>query len=203
MKIAIALSFNRKGYIANPFWPEQKKLIEIQKCSGFNRLRNEAKRKQTLLAYLEKEGMTMTEYEALQVAATRAFYTVKNEIVIPPRNFQSFLANVARVAKSAQRAIEHNQVAVVVELQEPGLRTGKTKPDGVFSRFVKSEESNERMLAEDSYIKDFTARGALEVREEMVNPKDLKSMIEWGGKYVGIGSARPQGYGRFALVEFT
>lgn len=82
-----------------------------------------------------------------------------------------------------------------------GFRTGKTRKDAqVFSRYVKNEESNQRMLSESLYIEDFDARAELSVDPEVIKATDLRKLIEWGGKWVGIGGARPQGYGRFTVT---
>jgi hypothetical protein len=36
----------------------------------------------------------------------------------------------------------------------------------------------------------------------MLSPKDLRSMIEYGAKYLGIGAARSQAFGRFAVQKW-
>jgi hypothetical protein len=88
-----------------------------------------------------------------------------------------------------------------VKLKDKHLRTGKTEKDAkLFERFVKNEESNQRMFTSDPYIIDFTARGELMVDEEIIKATDLQKLFEYGGRMYGIGTARPQGYGRFAVT---
>jgi hypothetical protein len=201
MKVQISLKFNGRGYIANPFWSEISQLIEIQKKSGFNRAKNDDKRRKTLLAYLEKVGLSEAQYAELQSRAARRFYTNANgEIVIPEDKFLAFLRSVAHEAPSSVRALAPSQVNTAISATD--LQTGKKQADGVFSRFVKNEETNERRRQEDPYISEFTARGLLTIDESTVSPEALRGMVEWGGKYKGIGAARPLGYGRFQVVQF-
>ena len=40
------------------------------------------------------------------------------------------------------------------------------------------------------------------LHQEIIKATDLQKLIEWGGKWVGIGSARPQGYGRFTVLSW-
>jgi hypothetical protein len=201
--VDISLLFDKKGFIAHPFTAAQKTLISIQKTSGFNRAKSEQKRTQALTAELQKRGLTMEDYEKLQKQATMPFYkTDAGEIYIPGEKFQAFLANTVQVAPRAVAKINAEDCYVAVELDAPGLLTGKKEPDGVFSRFVKNEESNERMLAENPFITNFTARGRLTVNEDMVKADDLKRLIEYGGTWVGLGAARKPGFGRFTLMQW-
>jgi len=204
MRIKVALHFNGRGYIADPFWPEMSQLIQIEKKSGFNRLKNEDKRRKSLMAYLEKIGMTEADYAALKAQVARRFHTDGNgRIVIPEDKFLAFLRSTVHEAPSSVRAIDKDQINNSIMLVGGFLWTEKTEANGIFSRFVKGQDSNERRRQEDAYISDFTARGEMEVDESSVNPEALRKMLEWGGKYKGIGAARPMGYGRFAVVEFA
>ena len=36
--------------------------------------------------------------------------------------------------------------------------------------------------------------------EEIIKSADLQKLMEYGGRMYGIGTARPQGYGRFAVT---
>jgi len=177
-------------------------VISIQKASGFNRVRSGAKRKQTLAAELEKRGMSEADYAALTEKANAQFFTLDGTVYIPSRNFQSFLAHVAHVAPKAVAA-DYQIIRTAVQVREPGLVTDRTVADAkVFGRYVKLEGSNERSWQENSYIEDATATGTLDLDETMLSPKDLRQMIEWGAKYLGIGAAPSQGFGRFAITKF-
>lgn len=205
-RVRIGLQFIKKGYIAQPFWTELKTIISIQKTSGFNRLKAEQKRRQALTAELEKREMTMEQYDAIVARSKRPFYRVDDsetgEILIPGDNFQAYLANIAHRAPRAVAKMDPQSCRVAVEVEDPGLLTGKKEPDGIYTRFVKNEESNERMLAESPYIKDFIARGTIIVNTEMIAVDDLRRMIEYGGRWIGIGAARPMGYGRFLVSSW-
>lgn len=205
-RVRIGLQFIKKGYIAQPFWSELKQIIGIQKTSGFNRLKNETKRRQALLAELEKRNLTEADYDEMVAKSKRPFHRLgdseQGEIYIPGDNFQAYLANIAHRAPRAVAKVDPQNCRVAVEVEGPGLMTGKTAPDGIYSRFVKNEESNERMLAESPYIKDFVATGNLVINTEMIDPKDLQRMIEYGGRWIGIGAARPMGYGRMVISNW-
>jgi hypothetical protein len=202
-KMTINLEIRLKSYIAHPMTRERSELISIQKASGFNRARSQAKRKQALAAELEKRGMSEADYTSLTEKANAQFFTLDGTVYIPSRNFQSFLAHVAHVAPKAVAAADYQIIRTAVQVQEPGLVTDRTVADAkVFGRYVKLEASNERSWQENSYIEDATATGTLDLDETMLSPKDLRQMIEWGAKYLGIGAARSQGFGRFAITKF-
>jgi len=67
---------------------------------------------------------------------------------------------------------------------------------------VKLEKSNQRSWQENWFIDNFEAQGVFQVDERMVTVEKLRSMVEWGGIFVGIGASRGQDYGRFELVKF-
>jgi len=202
--MTINLEIRLKSYIAHPMTRERSEVISIQKASGLNRVRSSARRKQTLAAELEKRGMSEADYAALTEKANAQFFTLDGGIVyIPSRNFQSFLAHVAHVAPRAVAQADYQIIRTAVQVREPGLVTDRTVADAkVFGRYVKLEESNERSWQENSYIEEATATGTLDLDETMLSPKDLRQMIEWGAKYLGIGAARSQGFGRFAITKF-
>lgn len=79
-------------------------------------------------------------------------------------------------------------------------RACKTIADAkVFARFVKMQESNQRSFCESHYIDGFSATATMIVDETIIKAQDLFKLCEYAGRYIGIGSARPQGYGRFAV----
>lgn len=203
VQLEVEMQFGKRGYIAQPFWQEMKRVIAIQKNSGYNRVKQEKRRKQVLMAELERQGMSEKQYEDLLEASKRPFYTCNGEIVIPAEKIYAFINNSAQLAPKHIPTLDRGLIFVALDIQEPGIRTGKTAPDGVFSRFVKLEESNERALSESAYISDFTGSFKATLKEEIYSPKDLKILLEWGGRMVGIGAARPQGYGRFEVTKFS
>lgn len=212
-KVAVGFEFNSPGFIAKPYWPERNDLINIGK--DVHPKLGEAKKQAALNAALEKRGLNMTQYEGLVERAARPFYTDNQmrsgEIVIPARIFQSFLNHASQEAPKAIPRIQQKGLTfIAVKISDGGkkndqfLRTGQHEKDAVhFQRFVKLEESNQRSFTDDLAIENFTASGVFEIDEEIIKESDLRKLIEWGGRYVGIGSARPQGYGRFIVKVWT
>jgi hypothetical protein len=192
-----------KGYIAHPFWPEQKTLIEIQKKSGMNMARGETRRNAALKAELDKRGLSEMDYRKLQEKSSVPFHLTDGGLIyIPSRNFESFIAHVSQVCPRAMRAVTAANAHSATRVVEPGLITEKKKPDGEFTRFVKLEMSNERSLQSNAFIENFTAKGKLQLSEG-IKIDDLLRMIRWGGQEIGIGASRSQGYGRFVVTQFA
>jgi hypothetical protein len=104
--------------------------------------------------------------------------------------------------KAIPRIAAKGLTFIGIRVQGGHLATGKQAADGSFDRFVKNQESNQRQWASSPYIRDFAATGRLQVDPEVIEPEKLKKLIEWGGKWIGIGSARPQGYGRFQVARW-
>jgi hypothetical protein len=203
-KVQVALTFNGSGYVGLPYWPERNTEINIAK--EVHPKLGPAKKEAALLAACEKHGLTITEYNRVCELAARPFYTTDGtrlgEIVIPQRVIQSFLNHASMSApKAIPRIQEKGLTFIGVKIVGGHLRTGKTEKDAKkFERFVKMAESNQRSFASDFYIDDFTARGVFEIDEEVIKTDDLRKLMEYGGRWYGIGSARPQGYGRFQVT---
>ena len=209
-RIEVALHFT--SYIGLPFWPERNFLINISK-EVHPKLQGE-KRQRAINASLEKAGKTTEDYERAQIRAARPFYTINDknpdlgdgEILIPTRHFLSFLNHTSQTApRAVPRISDKGLTFIAIKFNGvPGLKTGKTIRDAeVFGRFVKLAESNQRTWSESQYISEFNAEGTFHLDEEIIKANDLQKLIEYGGKYVGIGSARPQGYGRFTVTRFS
>lgn len=200
VNVEVGLRFEKPGYIGLPYWPERNQIINITK--EVNPKLGEAKKQAALLAALEKRGLTMADYEVVVHKAARPFYTNgSEEIVIPERVFQSFINHASMTApKAIPRIMSKGLTFIGVRIVDGYLHTGKTAPDGTFDRFVKLEESNQRSFSSSPYIADFTAEGRLQVDEEIIKAADLRKLVEWAGRWNGIGSARPQGYGRFSVM---
>jgi hypothetical protein len=196
-----------KGYIGDPYWPELEKLINIQKQSGMNRARSTANRRKALEEYLGSIGMSLADYEALERKAKEPFYKDGDEIIIPELHVTSFLVATCDEARSATRPCEPNQVRSRFIVTP--WRTGKTKADGIWSRFAVvaggggQKLSNQRGLRESAYIADFAATGRISFDPDFVDAATLRRAIEWGGAFVGIGASRKMGWGRFELKEFA
>lgn len=207
LTIAIACEFGELGYIANPFWPDIGRLIDITKMSGMNRARSTANRRKALEEHLQMLNMTLADFEALEKRAAEPFYRADNgDIIIPELHVSSFLVATCDEIRANSRPCEKDQVRSRFKIS-PWL-TGKRDADGTYERYVQIKSggmklSNQRRLAISPYIKNFTATGTLSFDENFVDQKTLKRALEWGGEFKGIGSARKMGYGRFTLKEFV
>lgn len=195
-------------YIGHPYSPAMYQLIEIQKKSGMNRAKSAANRRAALEEELRRLGMTLADYEALDVEAQKPFhYAEDGEIVIPAFRVMSFLVAANDIARAAQRACPADQVWSRIVSSD--FRTGRHAPDGVWSRFVTvtlgtgAKASNQRALRENPYIEGFCATGTISFDEETVDPRTLENLIRWAGQFVGIGACRKMGKGRFELAAFA
>lgn len=208
MKIKVKLKFSGDdtGYIGQPFWPELSKLIDINK--DVHPKLGEAKKAQALQASCEKRGITIEEYARLKEKAKHPFYTIndsyKGEIVIPQRVVQSFINHASMKAPKAVPSIKEKGLTFIgVKLVKGYLTTGKTVTDSkLFERFVKLEESNQRTFSSSAYIYNFNAEGTIILDEDIIKSQELQKLFEWGGKWIGLGGARPQGFGRFSVIEW-
>jgi hypothetical protein len=196
-----------KGYIADPYWPERSRLIDIQKESGLNRARSDANRRKALEEYLQRKGMTLADYEDLERRSNRPFYTNgSNEIVIPAAQVLAFLVATCDEARSATRPCDPNQVRSRFAASD--FLTGTTQADGIYERFATvtsgtgSKLSNQRGLRRSAYIEKFEAKGTLTFDSGFVEPETLRNALEWGGLFVGIGASRKMGWGRFNVTQF-
>ncbi|MGH2610212.1 MAG: hypothetical protein ACRDHF_14115 [Tepidiformaceae bacterium] len=204
MLIQVTLHF-AKGYIAHPYWPEREKLINIQKASGTNRARSEDKRKKSLDAYLSTHSLTMDDYRLLEQRAARPFYTFdgSDEIVVSAHQLHGMIGQGADMAPSAVRLARPEQIRTLIQCSD--FRTGKTKPDGVWERFVPVKSgtgqtlSNQRGLRSDPYISNVTASGSIRLASEDTEPR-ARQFIAWAGQEIGVGAARKLGWGRFVIT---
>jgi hypothetical protein len=205
--VAMSLSFQEGGYIAKPYWPEINSLIDIGK--DVHPKLGAAKKAQATVAACTKRDVSTEEYEAMLVKSQQPFYTVdgdrNSEIVIPARVIHSFINNASQVAPKAIAKVESKGLTFIGIVVEHGhLMTGMHESDSqVFARFVKMEDSNQRKWSEDRFIRNFLATGVFLVDDEIITPKNLFTLMEWGGKWIGIGSARPQGFGRFTVSSWV
>jgi hypothetical protein len=203
--IGISLHFTDPGYIGMPYWPAKNTVINIAK--EVHPKLGDSKKAAAVRASCEKHGISEADYRQMLIDAERPFYTRNgegSEIVIPERIFQSFLNHSSMEAPKAVPRISAKGLTFIgVRVRGGYLATGKKAPDGTFDRFVKNQESNQRQWASSPYIHDFAAIGVLQVDPEVIEPEKLKKLIEWGGKWIGIGSARPQGYGRFQVMRWV
>jgi hypothetical protein len=199
------LSVHLNNYIAAPYWPETEKLINIKKESGVSRARSAETRRKALDSYLAAAGMSREDYEELERLAARPFYTDGGGcIVVPELQVMSMIVATCDRIGARGRPCEPD-IARSVILPSP-WHTGKTGPDGTWERFAVvssgtgAKLSNQRALRSDAYIENATAHGTLGVDTGIVRPDLLWKALSWAGTYVGIGSARKMGWGRFTVT---
>lgn len=193
-----------KGFIAEPYWPEQYRLIEIQKKSGMNRSKSEKGRADSLKQYLDSAGMTYEQYVEMEAASKKPFHTDPGgKIVIT--TMMECLVNAADVARGTNRVGSKSEIRVMFEVGP--FSTDKTEPDGVWERFAVvtagtgAKLSNQRGLRRSPYIANFDATGTIEFDESFASPDKLKAFLEFAGR-VGVGASRSMGWGRFKVRSF-
>lgn len=213
--LEITLRFGQPGYIADPYHAERFKLIEIQKQSGMMRTRSEANRRRALEDHLRANGMTLADYQELERAASRPFFTAPTPspppsptppstptptIIIPSDRLLSCLVNANDVAP-ARRRIPNLRCAI----RATDFVTNRHEPDGVWERFAvvtgaQGKLSNQRAMRRNAFIRDFTATGTLSHDPEMVKPDTILELLRFAGLNVGIGASRKMGWGRFEVT---
>lgn len=164
------------------------------------RVRSEQKAARALADYLSGHGMTMDDYQALQVLAERPFYTADGtgEIIISEHQVYGVLAQAASLASASVRLARPEQIRTVLQVED--WRTGKTEPDGVWERFVRNPLTNQRGLRSNPYLSDFDATGELRFSEDILDQDKVRRFIEFCGREVGVGASRKLGWGRYEVV---
>lgn len=198
-----------RSYIADPYWAEQERIINIRKQSGVDRSRSEEKRSKVLADFLKRISMTTDEFKTLQARAERSWYRMDDDnldsfIVIPARQVTGMLVHAADNAPAGCRIPEDNLRSLV---HVDNLVTNRKQKDGVFSRFILPKDgkgnplSNQRRFTEDEYIKDFEAAGEIRF-EDSLKPDAIKGLLSYAFESVGVGACRKMDYGRGRVVEF-
>lgn len=173
-----------------------------------NRARSGANRRKALEEHLKGAGMTLADYERLEILAKRPFYVAGDgRIIIPENHIYGFLVATCDTVRAASRPCPPEQVRSLI-LASPFL-TDKRAPDGVWERFATvsagtgQKLSNQRGLRRSSYIADFDATGTLKIDPDFVKPSTLEQAWRLGGESVGIGASRKMGWGRFQVIGFA
>jgi hypothetical protein len=161
-------------------------------------------------AELNKRGPTQADYVRLVLRSQRKFYYDNDSddgsgnIIIPRQVLSAMMVQtVKRAPKNAVPQVSTGLIHVAFQLKDCWLATGKTKVDAkLYQRFVKNQESNQRRWDETPYISNFSATGTALIEESLVSADDLLRIFEFGGRHVGVGSCREQGYGRFLVTAW-
>jgi hypothetical protein len=207
MKASVTLKV--RSYIADPYWPEQERLITIRKQSGVDRARSEEKRAKVLADFLKQRGIADAEYKTLVAAAERSWVRVdsanpSSPIVIPARQISGMLVHAANNAPAGCRVPQDNLRSLI---QVTDFVTDRTKRDGVFSRFILPKDgkgnplSNQRRYTEDEYIENFAAKGTITF-DDSLKAEAVKGLLVYALGSIGVGACRKMDYGRGAVEEF-
>ena len=217
----INLTIDLHSYIGHPYWPQMSVLVNIQKESGMNRARSTANRRKALEEWLRAEGMSLADYEALEEAAARPFYTTPDDpalVLVPRRHTESMLVATCDSARSAMRPCPADMVRTV--LRPSAWQTDIKVSDAlmweryaVVTSGTGAKLSNQRGLRRNLYVggkppgdlpatEPVTATGWLDINPEMVRPEVLHKALSWAGEWVGIGASRKMGWGRFDILNF-
>ena len=198
------LIFDKPGYIAHPYWPEREQVVNIQKQSGMNRARSEDKRDAALRRYLEKMGMSMKDYQKLEQEASNEWYRDDADNIIIPRHHLS--GCLVQACKTSPAGTRFSQDQLRSLLQISDFVTDRKTADGVFKRFVLPTDgkgnpiSNQRRLTKNEFIGGFQAVGTIDFDKSDVSEKAVRELLQYAGKYVGVGASRKMGYGRFKVA---
>lgn len=204
------------SYIAHPYWPERERLINIIKESGMSRARSTANRNKALEEYLKAKNMSVAQYQALERAADRQFYTAGDYIIVPQLHVVSMLVHACSEIRAAGRPVPPDQIRSRIRAGD--WMTDRTGPDGTWERFTVvtsgtgARLSNQRALRSNQYIGQIPggiedngvkATGVITLNPDMVKPQTLADLLSWAGENIGIGASRKMGWGRFSLVSFA
>lgn len=202
--MAYKIAVNLAKYIANPYWPEREKLINIAKDSGLSHKRTPETRRKALDSYLAAQGMSLDDYEELQRLASRPFYTHDGRIIVPELHVMSMIVATCDTIGSRDRPCAPELARTLIR---PSLwQTGKTAADGTWERYAVvssgtgAKLSNQRALRSDPFIEDADATGTIGFDQAAIRPEVLWKALTWAGTNVGIGAGRKMGWGRFTIT---
>jgi hypothetical protein len=203
----IAITLEMVNYIAHPFWPARNVCIEIEKKSGVNRQRSDDKRQAALKAECEKQGYTYEQYLEFRKQAADQWYRANGKIIIPRHQLSgAFVQTVGCSPKALRGPFDRDNFRALVQIGD--FVTDRTQADGVFSRFVKLEGSNQRSFQENEYIgsyldkgKPFTATGTIGTPDGK-QANILRMLLERAVGVIGIGAARKMEFGRGRIVTW-
>jgi hypothetical protein len=204
--IKIILCLN--NYIAHPFWPARNTCIEVEKKSGVNRQKSDEKRLAALKAECSRQGLTYEQYLDLRKQASEQWYRNGVGVIYIPRHQISgaLVQTIGTAPKALRGQFDRDNFRALVQIGD--FTTDRTAADGVFSRFVKLEGSNQRSWQENEFIgcyldkgEPFEASGTIAVENEK-QAETVKALLAAVVEQVGIGAARKMGFGRGRIADW-
>jgi hypothetical protein len=198
----IKISLLMTNYIAHPFWPAKNACIEIEKKSGVNRQRSDEKRLAALKAECSKQGTTYEKYLEMKASSEEQWYRLSEGCIYIPRHqlAGAFVQAVGNAPKALRGAFDKDNFRALVQIGD--FNTNKKEADGVFTRFVKLDGSNQRSLQSNEYLgvyldtgEPFEASGMISVAD-VKTAETAKAVIAHSIEFIGVGAARKMGFGR-------
>lgn len=190
------------GYIANPYWPEVEWCLKIEQKAGVHPRHKDDKKRKLIEHYCNQNGISLADFDAARVKiATQRWYFDKNgDIYIPRHHISGMLVQTIQ-GHRLKSSVNVDQLRSFLQVYDAEVLPKKQKLDFMFSRYIKNPESNMRRLQEDEVISDFVAVGTLNFNPDIFNIRDVEDLFSYGGRWVGIGSSRKMGYGRYSVKE--
>lgn len=204
----IGIELKMFNYIAHPFWPARNQVIEIEKRSGCNRQKSDDKRVAAIKAECAKQGLTYDRYFELVEEAKDQWYRRDGNIIIPRHQLAGALVQtIASAPKALRGSFDKDNFRALVQIGD--FVTDRKKCDGVFSRFVKLDGSNQRSFQENEYLgvyldrgEPFAATGQIAVADAKAE-ETIKAILRAAVETIGVGAARKMGFGRGAIVKWN
>jgi hypothetical protein len=190
------------SYISEPYLPELSDLIDIQKKSGMNRARSEAKRDECLKAYLKREGISAKQYDNLVQMANRKWYMTQDGFIYIPRHHLAgaLVQTVGSSPAAVRGKFDVDSFRHYVRISD--FLTNKKEKDEVFDRYVKNDLTNQRRRQVSEVIVNFDAVGKVEVHQKF-KVEEFTTLLSAALEDTGVGSCRKMGYGRGAVTKIV
>ena len=143
------------------------------------------------------EELMRVEFEA------GLYLNAKNQVILPTRILESHISEAARKTKEGKQALAGMFVDTDGILSYAGgPLTVKQLLDSDEHRLsIPVCVNQSRVIRTRPLFRDWSATFEVSILEEMVSSSSLKTWLENGGNFVGIGDYRPR-YGRYELRAF-
>lgn len=195
---SVRICLHIDSYIAEPYWPARNVLIDLGK--GIHPKYGEAKKKLALQANMQKMGITEEEYAKILAKCKEEFYCNSlGEIIIPRHQMAGMLVQTVNTTpKQIRGDFSADSFRSIVKISD--FTTGKVKEDGVYERYVKGDQTNQRRFQANKFIENFDSVGEMSLRSD-IDIEDLLRLISYGIQMTGLGGSRKMAFGRGELLE--
>jgi len=206
----VRVTLRLTNYIANPYWPQKNRVIEIEKKSGVARQRSEDKRIAALKSECSRQGLTYEDYLRLKREAEEQWYRSKTDgtIIIPRHQLAGAVVQaIGQSPKALRGPFTVDNFRALVGVGD--FTTGLKEATGKFERFVKLEGSNQRSFQSNEFIgqyldqgEPFEAVGYLTVPDDKTE-RYVKDLLNVAVTTIGIGACRKMGFGRGVIKSWA